>query len=136
MNEYDENLPEKEPYFFYRVTEFVTTFEADADKHEPFNTITDFKGDDLIKCRKEAIDFYKERIKGFEDGTAKFFLPIAGRDKFELGKNAGYSLTLSFVEWYDSSKYYEHILVGEEESEIIESVEIETSVLKEKGYKV
>ena len=136
MNAFNENLSEKEPYHFYRVTEFVTTFKADPDKHEPFNTITDFKGEDLLKCRNEAIEFYKERIKGFENGNVKFFLPTAGRDTFELGKNAGYSLTLSFVEWYDVSEYYEHILLGEEESEILESIEIETSVLSEKGYTI
>lgn len=129
----NRNLEKTEPDYFYRVTEFVTTFGADPGKNEPFITDgEDFKGNDLLKCKNDAEKYYWERLQGFEN--TKYFLPFAAPENFERGKNAAFSITLSLVEFYNEEEQYEYPLLGEDEETTSEGQELEMAILRDKGY--
>ena len=116
----------KEPTYFYRVYESVTTFE----EGKFYSNVTDFRTGSLKQCKAEAERFYSERMEGFERGNAKFFYPFASPSNFKQGENSAYSLVLSIVEYYYDNEYYEYPLVGEDEQTCAESREIEARVLK------
>ena len=127
----NRNLEKTEPDYFYRVSEYVTTFGKDEGKNEPYMHEQDFKGNDLLKCKTAAEKYYWERLAGLEQG--KYFLPFAAPQDFEFGKNAAFSITLSLIEFYTDDDYYTHQLIGEDDETTAESREIETEVLKAKG---
>lgn len=116
----------KEPSYFYRVYEFVTTFEQERS----YSNVTDFRIGSLIECKVESERFYLERMRGFESGQAKFFLPFELPANFKDGENAAYSLVLSIVEYYNDEEYYEYALLGEDAQTCAESKEIEIEILK------
>lgn len=126
------NLFRTQPVYFYKVSEFVTTFEADKGKNDPFTHEEIFKDNDLVKCRAKAETYYWKRLNGLEQG--KYFLPFAAPTDFVPGENAAFSISLSLVEYYSEDEQIEHCLLGEDEETILESSEIEAMVLKEKGY--
>ena len=117
----------REPEYFYRVWELVTTFGKDEGKNEPFSHTEEFKGDDLLKCKEQAEKYYLERLEGLEQG--KYFLPFASPQNFQFGKNAAFSITVALVEFYSEDDQYEHITFGDEESVMAESREIEAEVI-------
>ena len=124
----NRNLEKTEPDYFYRVTEFVTTFGMDEGKNEPFSHLEDFKGNDLHECKARAEKYYLERLEGLEQG--KYFLPFEAPKNFKFGKNAAFSITLSLVEYYHDSNYFEHPLIGEDDNTTAESREIETGIIE------
>ncbi|MFN8268563.1 MAG: hypothetical protein U0T31_11205 [Chitinophagales bacterium] len=126
----NRNLEKTEPDYFYRVSEFVTTFGMDEGKNEPFSHFEDFKGNDLHDCKAKAEKHYWERLEGLEQG--KYFLPFEAPETFEFGKNAAFSITLSLVEYYTDDEYFEHPLIGEDDQTTAESKEIEAAVLNKK----
>jgi hypothetical protein len=127
----NRNLEKTEPDYFYRVSQFVTTFGKDEGKTEPYTDEDDFKGNDLLKCKAEAEKCYWEKLEVLEQG--KYFLPFAAPQNFEFGENAAFSITLSLIEFYTDDNYYTHQLIGEDDETIAESREIEFEVLKAKG---
>jgi hypothetical protein len=127
----DDNLHpfrKGEPTYFYRVHEFVTTFE----KGRSFSNDTDFRTGSLKECKAEAESFFQKRLDGFESGKAPFYRPFASPANFKHGENAAYSITLSIVEYYDEDEYYEYVLLGDDEDICAESREIEAYALKER----
>ena len=126
------NLEMSRPVYFYRVTEFVTTFGDDMGKNEPYDHEEDFKGFDLLECREMAINYYKERHKGFQEDNVKYFLPFASPKDFIIGQNAAHSLTLSLIECIDNENY-EYILSGEDEQTINDGREAECEILTSLG---
>lgn len=128
----NRNLERTEPEYFYRVSEFVTTFGMDEGKNEPFSHFEDFNGNNLLECKVKAEKHYWERLEGLEQG--KYYLPFAAPQNFEFGKNAAFSITLSLVEYYTDDEYFEYPLIGEDDETTAESIEIEADVLKSKGY--
>ena len=128
----NRNLEKTEPDYFYSEQEFVTTFQMDEGKNEPFSHEERFEGKDLLKCKIEATNYYYERLVGMNQNP--YFLPYASPENFELGKNASFSITLYLVEYYSDDEYFEYPLLGEDEETMAESIEIETEVLKSKGY--
>lgn len=128
----NRNLEKTEPDYFYRVSEFVTTFGKDEGKNEPFSHEQDFKGNDLLKCKTDAEKYYWERLEGLENG--KYFLPFAAPKDFVFGETSAFSITLSLIEYYNDDNFIEHPLIGEDEETTAESKEIETAILKDKGY--
>jgi len=122
----------KEPLYFYRVSEFVSTFGMDEGKNEPLDHEEDFKVNDLLECKAKALKYYCERYAGLEN--TKYFLEFESPKNFEFGKHAVYSLILSLVEYYDEDNYILYPLLGVDEEEITESKETETMVLKDLGY--
>ena len=136
MNEYREfennNLRKKDPVYFYRVSEFITSFEADEEKNQPIDHHEDFKGDDFLKCKQEAEEYYMNRLEGLENG--KYFLPFAAPGNFQFGKNSAFSIILSIIEYYSEDDQYEHPILGEEDEITEEGKELEESILK--PYKI
>ena len=130
-DEVDDYTPsggyERNPKYFYRVYESVTTFEEGKN----YSNTTDFRIGSLIKCRAEAVNYYNERMQGFENGKAKFFYPFESPTNFKHGENAAYSLVLSIVEYYDDNEYYEYALAGEDEETCADNREIEAYALSE-----
>ena len=126
----NRNLEKTEPDYFYRVSEFVTTFGMDEGKKKPLSHFEDFKGNDLHDCKAKAEKHYWERLEGLEQG--KYRLPFAAPGTFEFGKNAAFSITLSLVEYYTDDEYFEHPLIGEDYQTTAESKEIEAAVLNKK----
>lgn len=118
--------------YFYRVTEFVTTMVTDPDNKNSFTNEQEFKGKDLTRCKEDAYLFYRDRLRGFENGNVKFFLPFAGPLNYEFNKNSAYSITLSFVV-NDGTYETEFPIEGEDERTHAESREVELLVWKEKG---
>lgn len=123
----------KQPIFFYRVIEWVSTFSGDAGGNEDFYHEEDFCGLDLLKCRTEAVKYYRERAAGFNSGEATYFLPFASPKDFVHGKNAAFSLDLFIVEYCDEEEQYEYNLSGDE-AEVKEALEMEEQVLRENGF--
>lgn len=80
----NRNLEKTEPEYFYRVSEFVTTFGMDEGKNEPFSHFEDFKGNDLHECKAKAEKYYWERLEGLEQG--KYFLPLKPLNNLSLVK--------------------------------------------------
>jgi hypothetical protein len=126
----NRNLEKTEPEYFYRVSEFVTTYGMDEGKNEPFSHFEDFKGNDLHECKAKAEKYYRERLEGLEQG--KYFLPFAAPKNFVFGKNAAFSITLALVEYYTDNNFFEHPLIGEDDETTAESREIEAAVLSKK----
>ena len=126
----NRNLEKTEPEYFYRVSEFVTTFGMDEGKNEPFSHFEDFKGNDLHECKAKAEKYYWERLEGLEQG--KYFLPFEAPEQFEFGKNAAFSITVALVEFYYKDEYYEHVTIGEDDDTTTESRIIEAVVLSKK----
>ena len=60
-------------------------------------------------------------------------MPKYTYEDFVMGKNALYSIDLYFVEYYDDDNYTEYNLLGDTETEIEESRELERFVLSRKG---
>ena len=128
----NRNLEKTEPDYFYRVEEWVFTFEQDPGKNKPISHTQDFKQGDLLKCKVDAEKYYKEREEGMLK-AGKYFLPFAGPKDFKMGENAGFSLVLSLVEYYNEDLLIEHPLLGEDEDEMAQSRETEKMVLEGKG---
>ncbi len=127
-----EDFEVDEPRYFYRVREYVSTMGKDPGKNEPIELTQDFGGYDLLQCRAEAIQWYNERGRGIEK-RGGYFLPFASPQNFVMGKNALFSIDLYFVEYYDDDNYTEYNLLGDSESEIEESRELERFALARKG---
>ncbi len=128
----NKNLVTKEPRYYYLVEEFVTTFGMDEGKNKPIRHEKIFEGVDLLKCKADAKKYYWERLEGLE--KTKYFLEFAAPRDFEFGKNAAFSITLSFVEYHNEEEMYIYTLIGGDANEEAESVEFETAILKEKGF--
>ena len=118
---------DREPEYFYRVAEFVTTFGKDEGKNEPFSHSEDFKGADLLKCKEQAEKYYWERLEGLEKG--KYFLQFEAPENFEFGKNAAFSITVALVEFYSEDEQYEHFTFGEDEETTGLSRKLESVVI-------
>ena len=118
-----------DPDYYYIVTEYVTTFGKDKGKTEPYNHVEEFKGSDLKECRELAKKYYWERFLGFQ--SKKYFLPFESPEDFIEGENAAFSITLSLVEYYNDSNYYEHIILGEDDTQ--EAREFEKYVFKNRN---
>ncbi len=127
---FNRNLEKTEPEYYYIVRQFVTTFGEDEGKNEPFETEDKFVGNDLMKCKTDAEKFYWEKLKGLS--KSKYFLEFASPKDFVLGENAAFSINLLLVEYYSDDFSIELDLIGEDDSE--ENQEIEMAVLKSKGY--
>lgn len=131
---FNQNLsPQKEPEFFYRVEVFLTTFKKDLKKTEPFTHHEEFKGEDLLALRKEALIYHHNTIIEIEK-EGKFFLPLADYEHFELGKNSAYSVFTFFV--VSEEEEEEYCICGDSDDEIKEGLEIEEIVFKEKGISI
>lgn len=119
--------------FFYRVTEYVTTFNKDKGANEPFENVTEFKDHNLSKCRDEAVKWYNDRLAGLEK-EGKYFLPFASPKDFKEGENAAFSINLALVEvsLVEDSEVVEieHYLAGESEEDIQEGREQEEMLFK------
>lgn len=129
----NKNLVTKEPSYYYLVEEMVTTFGMDEGKNEPIHHEQKFEGVDLLKCKADAEKYYWERLEGLE--KSKYFLEFAAPRDFEFGKNAAYSIYLSFVEYHNEEENYLYRIFGcSDATEEAESIEFETFILREKGF--
>ena len=105
----------------------------DKDKSEPYLHNEDFKGENLLECRSKALNYYQKRLEEFRLGEIEFLLPFASPENFKIGENTAFSLTLSLIEYYSEDDQYENPIAGEDEDLITEGLEIEASILAEKG---
>jgi hypothetical protein len=128
----NRNLEKTEPDYFYLVQEYVTTFQMDEGKNEPFSHEQKFEGKDLLKCKTEAEKCYWEKLGGL--AQRQYFLPFAAPQNFECGKNAAFSVTLILVEYYNEDEYFEYPLIGEDYETTAESRVIERDILRKKGF--
>jgi hypothetical protein len=125
------NIEILEPQYFYKVFEFVTSFEKDKGKTKPFSHSENFKGRNIKQCRELATKYYFERLNGLNNG--KFFLPFETPKKFVLGKNSVFSIILFLVEYYNEDNYLEHPILGEDEETTLEGKEIENTLFNSKN---
>jgi hypothetical protein len=132
----NRNLENREPEYFYAVVELVTTFGLDKGKNEPFSHRTEFKGNDLLKCKSDAEKFYFERLEGFENG--QYFLPYAAPKDFVFSENAASSILLVFETYYGDGHHlnYSGILLGEDEEVCKEERENEQMILAGLGFNI
>lgn len=130
----NKNLERAEPEYFYQVSEFVTTFEKDANKTKSFSHKEIFKDNDLLKARKEAMEYYNQRLQGFDNTS--YVLPFASPADYETSKNAAFSISLSLVEFYNDDELYIYPIAGEDDETVLENKESERLVLADKGYEV
>ena len=98
--------------YYYRVDEFVTTFQSDKGKHEPYSHSEIFENIDLRMAQQAAVEYYIKRLQGFSEigpTKGKYFLPFAGPDSFNKGENAAFSIVVVLV--LKSSEYDEEYTV-------------------------
>ena len=80
---------------FYRFTFDLKTLEENPKMNQSFFESQDFKNPDLLKARKDVLEYYlnaKKRIE--EDGSLH---PIRSFRDHLIGKNSDYSATIEFV---------------------------------------
>ena len=106
----NRNLERDECTYFYRVSEFATTFKQDEGENDSFCTHKDFKGRDLIKQKKESEKYYYERLFGLED--KQYFLDFAPPEEFEFGENAAFSVNHILVQCLNSKEENEFVLLA------------------------
>lgn len=115
--------------YFYRVTQHLTTFsEHPRDKDGGLLYETEFKGNDLIRIRELATEFYQTQLL---EGPPPFVLPYECPELFVPGKHASHSLTLEIITDEEESEVY--TIVGEDELTCREGRQFEQSLLKEIG---
>ena len=119
----------KEPIYFYKVNEFVASFEKDKNELSSLEHIEVFKGGDIKKNRADAVKYYNERLNGMRD--AKFFLPFAAPEDFVFGENSAFSVAVIFVEYYNEGYYIDYIIMGDDDETTKESLEIEAQIINE-----
>ena len=120
--DYNEN-------FYYEIAVFMSTLG----KEEPFDFTEQIVKYDLNEARQEAIKRFNEIQKGILDhGT--YFLPFASPADFVKGKNACFSISLSFVSECDG-EVEKYVLHGEDEVTHKESLEFERQIINELRYK-
>lgn len=127
-DENDDNLSILQmgkPTYFYRVSEYVTTFK----KGENFSDKVDFRTGDLMKDRGAALEYYQERLDGFESGKAKFHHTFQSPENFIHGASSAYSLVLSLIEYYNDGSYCDYPLLGEDEEICEENRELEVDII-------
>jgi hypothetical protein len=106
--------------FFYRGSVFLTNFEGQS-----FNDVKEFTGEDLLKCRNDAVQWYNEHL----NPPDSFFLPIKSPKDFKLGEAAAFSCTIALVEIVDDDEEVEYVIAGEDDQTVRESLEYERLVL-------
>lgn len=93
-----------EPILYYRVAVYVTTFEGDEGKNEPFEHVEEFKGNDFSKIALEAWECYLKTNNNLAS-KGGYFLPFASEKDFVQGKNSAYSCMISLVvHWSDDEE--------------------------------
>ena len=120
------------PEYFYRVTQFATTFSADEGKNEPFSHEQEFKGPNLLHCRNNAADFHNDRMEAFLN--SKYFLPYASPENFELGKHAAFSIDLYLV--VRDGKEEEDYCLTDRSQDSEENLKMEAVILRGKGFRI
>lgn len=114
--------------YFYRVDEYVSTFGRSKGQDESFTHSLDFNFDSVQESKRQAYDYYNDRLSFLAKEEA-YFLPFAPTKDTSLGDIALYSLTLYFVECYNEDEYYLHGLEGVSEEEKAEARKVEWEVL-------
>lgn len=115
------------PTYFYRVDEFVATSGRGERKEESFSHSLDFHFDSLAESKKQAYEYYTDRLL-FLAKESDYFLPFTPATDASPGLIAAYSLTLYFVECYDEEEYYLYGLEGVDDDEKRRAGEIEAEV--------
>jgi hypothetical protein len=93
--------------YFYKVAELLTTFEGDY--CGPYFHIVHFQDDNLIKARRQAVEYYRHRLASSEN--IKRSLSSASLGEFKHEKNSNYLLNLSIVHRDNSTgNEYEYFL--------------------------
>lgn len=135
----DFNLEElEEPNYYYQVQMFMSTIcltipQAIEGITDPsFHHEENFKGNDLMRCKSEAENYYREQLEALER-EGKFRLPFATPQDFKLGENATFSITLYFVHSYPSGEEHLFPILGEDDETLEEGREIENEVFKALG---
>ncbi len=95
--------------YYYQIDVMVSTMGIT----DSFTHIEYFKDINLLKAREDAFNRYPEILEGIEK-EGKYYLPFASPEDFVYGKNACYSVTLSFVEETENGIEI-HEIEGEEE---------------------
>lgn len=121
--------------YFYRVDEFVKTRGRSEGAEESFSHSLDFKFDTIHESKKQAYDYYTERLQ-FLQREDQHFLPFVPRTDTNVGLIAVYTLILYFVECFEEDEYCLHGLEGVPESERLESLKIEDEVLSNEDIRL
>ena len=111
--------------YYYEIEVFVSTLGL----HEPYTHTEQIADIDLSRARKMAIQMYKDIENGIL-ANGKFHYPYASPADFVYGKNACYSITLSFVHSY-GDVIEKYALVGVDEASHIEAIEFENYIFQE-----
>jgi hypothetical protein len=122
---YSNNKPQQTKYI-YRGYVMVTTFGLDPGKNEAFEDDIDFDLPYLLESREAGIKWYVDTLKGLER-QGKYFLPFASPSDFVEGKNAAYTVTLSFIEIFDGDEF-EYTLLGTNEDYLNSTLEMEEMI--------
>jgi len=114
--------------YYYRVTEFVTTFGKDPGGNDSFSDTKEFDNPgDLWRCRKEALNYHNSRQEGLQ--KSKYFLPFASPENFVTGKHAAYSIDVYLVEVHQDGEEEEIMLNSGDSIEEEENIRFEEKIL-------
>lgn len=123
MELYNRNLDCAVTTYKYRGCVSVTTFGEDPGHHDPYYHTEDFEDPNPLIARSKALSWYKHTIAGLER-EGRYFLPFASPDEFVLGKNAAYTVMVSFV-ICNGSDEDEYDLLGTDERTMNDTLELE-----------
>ena len=107
----------------------IEVFESTLGLHEPYIHIEQIADIDLSQAKTMAIQKYNSIQNGIL-ANGKFHLPYASPSEFVYGKNACFSITLSFVHSY-GDVIEKYALAGVDEASHIEAIEFENYIFQE-----
>ncbi len=115
------------PLYYYRIIEFNTRYGKNVSVTNPQTIVTEFRGTDLKKCRRDAFMFYD--FKDFQRKNLLKNIPVASGTWLH---EEIYNLSLSFV-IRNSKGDKDYLLQGDTQTEFIRGLEKEAEVYSELG---
>jgi len=115
--------------YFYRVWLTMTTFGEHPDEtNGEFELCTEFKGTNLLYCRKKALIFYNQIL---QDNSLEYFLPFRSPKYFIRGEHAAHSIWVELV--IDESQDEVNIIYGLDDQDDEDGRENEKLIFSEMG---
>lgn len=119
--------------YFYRVTQDVVAFK-DQKVVNSYHHEEDFKDEDLLKARNEAIEYLTERYMTLPEG---FIYPYLSPEEHKANPEreySAYSHSVLFIEFYNDDVFEVWPVAGEDdEEEIKEGLEHEIEIWLKNG---
>ena len=121
-----------DPDYFYIVRDRVYSFGQPLDDIEEFSHLVEFRENDLVKSKNDAIKYYQDRRNLYDNDNR--YMSDEYTQYYIVGKYALFNISLSLISYYKDD-FSEYSLIGVDDYTIAKSMEFEASLLKKMGLK-